>query len=153
MVSCSLRWSRIEFGFVSCCHCVAVLSVLQTHVATWLSSVLLAGVCASLCRYLWCRIQTFFRFEKGSFHASKPMLFIAQEFARIGYLGRVVETEPPRLTYLSEFLIVLEMRVLSERSGEEPVRLALWPDSLNRSDSCRLRRYLRFELRSSLRDI
>ncbi len=151
MVNCRLRWSAIEIVFVSCCHGVAHACVLKDLRPVWLGLLFSTAVVVSHCRYFLERFETFYRLEGWRFAARSPVLFIAEEFARVDYRGRLVEAELPGLIYLSEFLIVLELRALSELADADSMRLVLWPDSLTRSEDCRLRRYLRFELRSSLR--
>lgn len=150
MINCTLRWSRYEFVFISGCHLVAATSALQAGLGVWLGAAATAVVVASFLGYLRERLTTFYRFESNGVAGLQPTLFIAQEFVRIGYRGRVIETELPVVKYLSEFLIVL--RLLPVNGGGEFIDLVLWPDSVRRSEERRLRRYLRFELPGSLRD-
>ena len=150
MVSCSLRWSRIEFGFISSCHLVAVLSVLQADLRLWLDVVLIAGVLGSFLVYLRDRLQTFYTQGQGRLVPAQPKLLLAQQFARLDYRGRVHETELPSVTYLSEFLVVLSLRSSVSAASASRFYLVLWPDTLRRAEDRRLRRYLRFELPENL---
>lgn len=150
MIDCTLRWSRYELVFVGGCHLAAAVAALQAGLGVWLGAAMTAVVVSSLLGYLRERMETFFRFGDNGVAALQPTLFIAQEFVRIGYRGRVIEAELPVVRYLSEFLIVL--RLLPVNGGGEFIDLVLWPDSMRRSEERRLRRYLRFESARGLRD-
>ncbi len=152
MVSCSLRWSRIEFAFISTCHLVALLSVFQAEARLWLNLLLTAAVLASFSLYLRDRLQTFYRLGQGSVAPAQPKLLLARQFTRLDYRGRVYETAPPSVTYFSEFLLVLRLRGGVSEASTNTVHLVLWPDSLTPAEDRRLRRYLRFELPQNLQD-
>ncbi len=54
------------------------------------------------------------------------------------------------MIYFSEFLLVLIFRPEAEKGTARVVHLVLWPDSLERIEDRRLRRYLRFDLPTGL---
>ena len=54
------------------------------------------------------------------------------------------------MIYFSEFLLVLIFRPEAEKGAARVVHLVLWPDSLERIEDRRLRRYLRFDLPTGL---
>ena len=152
MVNCKLRWSRIEFGFISSCHLVAVASVLQADARLWLDIALVAAVLTSFLLYLRDRFQTFCQLRQGRLVPLQPSLLLAQQFARIDYRGRVHETAQPSVVYLTEFLVVLSLRGSISAASTTRIQLVLWPDSLPPAEDRRLRRYLRFELPQNLYD-
>lgn len=145
MITCTLRWSRIEFAFLTCCHLVAAMSLWQASVLLALKVLASGWLAWSFQRYLRDRIQTFY----GGAVAGAARLMLAPQFARIDYRGRLLEMRPPRLRYLSEFLLVLSFRAAGSET-KQSLALVLWPDSLQSSDDRRLRRYLRFDLRAGM---
>lgn len=142
----------MEAVFISSSHLVASVSVLQSGAWLWLLIIMLAGVLLSFLAYLRDRHSTFAMFNGRGSIAGSPALMLGPQFARIDYRGRVYETAPPRVIYMSEFLIVLNMRRSQKVGSPKSIPLVLWPDSLLRAEEARLRRYLRFELPENLDD-
>ncbi|MEX0962557.1 MAG: protein YgfX [Pseudohongiellaceae bacterium] len=151
MVVCRLRWSLIELAFNASCHLMAMVAVLQAGLLLSIEVVLIASLLLSFLLYLCERSQTYFRLSRASLLSRKPKLQLAQDFARIDYRGDLYETSLPVVIYNSEFLLVLQLRNAGG-GAVNTIPLVLWPDSLDRGEDRRLRRYLRFELGSDLHE-
>lgn len=150
MLICSLRWSRWEFCFVSACHLTAVISALLAEVLIALEFAVAVAVLVSYLLYLRDRFRTFTVQVRGIWQRAKPELIIGEQSASLSHLGKSWEMQLPSVIYFSEFLLVLSFRPEAENGSAGAIRLVLWPDSLARSEDRRLRRYLRFDLPSSL---
>jgi hypothetical protein len=150
MVKCSLRWSRCELVFVSACHLTAAISALLADVLASLEFAIAGAVLLSYLVYLRDRFRTFCGQRKGGWQRVKPELIIGEQSASLGYLGKSWEMQLPSVIYFSEFLLVLSFRPEARKGSARAIHLVLWPDSLARSEDRRLRRYLRFDLPSSL---
>ena len=150
MVKCGLRWSGVELGFVSACHLTAAISALLADVLVWLELAIAIAVLVSYLLYLRDRFQTFTVRRRGIWQRVKPELIIGQQSASLCHLGKLREMQLPSVIYFSEFLLVLSFRPEAEEGSAGAIHLVLWPDSLVRSEARRLRRYLRFDLPSSL---
>ena len=133
-------------------HLVAALSTLFANLLIWLEFSIAAAVFVSYLLYLRDRFRTFAVLGQGGWRCTKPKLIIAEQFARLNHLGQVWEMQLPDVVYFSEFLLVLSFRPETEAgTGKaDMIHLVLWPDSLSRSEDRRLRRYLRFDLATSL---
>lgn len=152
MLICSLRWSRWELCFVSACHLMAAISVLHAELLIALQSAVTVAVLVSYLLYLRDRLRTFTVQVRGIWQRAKPELVIGEQSASLSHLGKLWEMQLPSVIYCSEFLLVLNFRPEAEKGLASAIRLVLWPDSLARSEDRRLRRYLRFDLPSSLLD-
>tara|TARA_B110000858_G_C17803303_1_gene476437 strand:+ start:3752 stop:4213 length:462 start_codon:yes stop_codon:yes gene_type:complete len=152
MLKCSLRWSRWELCFVSACHLAAALSALLAGMLMWLELTIATAVLVSYLLYLQDRFRSFTVQRQGSWQRAKPELTIGEQSASLSHLGKVWEMQLPSVIYFSEFLLVLSFRPEAEQGSTRVVHLPLWPDSLSRSEDRRLRRYLRFDLATSLLD-
>ena len=150
MVICSLRWSRWELFFVSACHLTAAISALLGDVLVLLEVAIVIAVLVSYLVYLRDQVRTFTVRRQGIRQRTKPELIIGEQSASLSYLGKLWEMQLPSVTYFSEFLLVLSFRPETEKEAAKVVHLVLWPDSLERSEDRRLRRYLRFDLPDSL---
>ncbi|PCI76024.1 MAG: hypothetical protein COB20_11550 [SAR86 cluster bacterium] len=100
--------------------------------------------------YLRDRIRTFCVQRRGRWQRVKPELVIGEQSCRLSHLGKLWEMQLPSVIYFSEFLLVLSFRPEAENDLARVIHLVLWPDSLARIEDRRLRRYLRFDLPSSL---
>ncbi|MBL4582568.1 MAG: hypothetical protein JKY29_12185 [Gammaproteobacteria bacterium] len=150
MIKCKLRWSLFELGFVSACHLMAAISVLLAELLIGLELAIVIAVLVSYLVYLRDQFQMFIVPRRGTWQRLKPELIIGQQSARLSRFGKLREMQLPRVVYFSEFLLVLSFHPESERGSTRAVHLVLWPDSLERSEAARLRRYLRFDLPSGL---
>ena len=150
MVSCNLRWSRWELCFVSVCHLMAAISVVQAEVLRALEFSLIVAVLVSYLLHLHARIRCFCVRNSGVWRRASPQLLIGEQSARLDWRGETREVQLPRVVYCSEFLLVLSFRPEPGGGAVGALRIALWPDSLARSENRRLRRYLRFDLPANL---
>tara|TARA_B110000881_G_C18339610_1_gene395831 strand:+ start:79 stop:522 length:444 start_codon:yes stop_codon:yes gene_type:complete len=88
--------------------------------------------------------------QAGHLATSKTELIIGEQSASLSHLGKLWEIQLSRVIYFSEFLLVLIFRPEAEKGTARVVHLVLWPDSLERIEDRRLRRYLRFDLLTGL---
>jgi len=135
---------------VSACHLTAAISALLADVLVSLEIAIVSAVIVGYLAYLRDQLRTFTVCRRGIRQRAKPELIIGEQSARLNHLGKLWEMHLPSVTYFSEFLLVLSFRSEAERGAVKVVHLVLWPDSLERSEDRRLRRYLRFDLPSSL---
>ncbi len=154
MLCFELHCSRIELGFVSTCHLCALLSVAYSDLIMLLSLMLASAVTTNYIKYLRVLYKTFVRPISGSIEISPAILSIGQDSAQLRQRGGLVTTELPRVSYWSEYLLVLHLRAEQDYSTDgsaipkrsrKAMKLVLWPDSLSRADNKKLRRYLRFD--------
>jgi hypothetical protein len=150
MVKCSLRWSCWELCFVSAYHLTAAISAVLANVLVSLELAVALAVLVSYLLYLRDRFRTFSVRRRGVWQWVKPELIIGEQSASLSHLGKVWEMQLPSVVYFSEFLLVLNFRPEAEKGSARAIHLVLWPDSLARSEDRRLRRYLRFDLPTSL---
>lgn len=146
MVKCSLRWSRWELCFVSCCHLTAAITALLADLLVALEVATASVVFVSYLLYLRDRFHTYYEQRQGRWQQANPELIIGGQSARLSRYGKVGEMQLPRVIYLSEFLMVLSFRPEAEKDLARAMHLVLWPDSLVGKEERRLRRYLRFDL-------
>jgi hypothetical protein len=149
-----LRCSRIELVFVSGCHLSALISALLADIPVALRGLLAIAVVASYIHYLRGVFLTFFRRDNNVIGFVPAFLVIGQQSAQVPEYGKVVETELPKISYFSEYLLLLSFspvhagrtgRVGVTRFWGKVVKVVIWPDSLSRNDNRSLRRYLRFD--------
>ena len=150
MVKCSLRWSRWELYFVSACHLTAAISAVLADLLVFLEFTAAIAVLISFLIYLRDRFRTFTVRRQGIRQWAIPELIIGEQSASLSHLGKLWEMQLPSVIYFSEFMLVLSFRPEAEEGSARAIHLVLWPDSLARREDRRLRRYLRFDLPSSL---
>lgn len=149
-----LRCSRIELAFVSGCHLSALISTLSTDIPVVLKELLALFVVANYIHYIRGVFLTFFRRDENVAGFVPVFLVIGQQSAQVPECGKVVETELPRTSYFSEYLLLLSFSpapvgLRSEagvaRFWSKAIKITIWPDSLSCNDNRSLRRYLRFD--------
>lgn len=150
MLKCRLRWSRWELCFVTACHLTAAASVLLADVWVLLEFAIAGAVLMSYLFYLRDRFRTFTVKRQGVWQRRNPELIIGEQSASLSHLGKLWEMQLPSTVYFSEFLLVLSFRPEVEKGSTGAVHLVLWPDSLECREDKRLRRYLCFDLPTSL---
>jgi len=170
MLSLNIKTSIIEFGVVGCCHMVALIALFHVDLGGLLQLGVLLPVAVvvmySMLRYCLSvsSIGSVNTMRKPWFAPGGRRLIIGQEqtFLVTAESERVLAL--PSISFHSEFLIILKfssylppseclgksswcskLAALFRFSEERGLRIAIWPDSLSRADSCQLRRYLRFD--------
>lgn len=149
MINCQLCWSRYELAFICVSHFTAALAVFQSNAPILLQVPVLLLVIASGAVYFWERIETYRGVGREN-SGGDAQLMLGSEFARLDHRGYSLELSLPRLVYCSEFLLVLRFVQELQEGQSRSLYLTVWPDSMGRSDLCRLRRYLRFDLSAVL---
>jgi len=88
--------------------------------------------------------------DYGKYSAHRPCYCsISNQAVLLWSEHDVLRCGPPRLIYLSEYLVLVEFETESatrHRLFRRKQRLILFADALARADFCRLQRFLRFEL-------
>lgn len=135
---------------MSAYHLTAAISAVLANVLVSLELAVALAVLVSYLLYLRDRFRTFSVRRRGVWQWVKPELIIGEQSASLSHLGKVWEMQLPSVVYFSEFLLVLNFRPEAEKGSARAIHLVLWPDSLARSEDRRLRRYLRFDLPTSL---
>lgn len=128
-----LRNSRVEFLFDTVIHAAALLALKYIDAPIIILAATALLVTFSLIYLIRNRIgECDARIEEVSIGNSTWELLIA---------GCRVETLPPDIRFFSEFFMVLVFRDMQGCN----YRLLLFPDSLQREELLRFRKYLRFE--------
>lgn len=135
---------------MSACHLTAAISTLLADALLSLEIAIAIAVLVSYLIYLRDQLRTFTVRRRGIWQRAKTELIIGEQSASLSHLGKLWEMQLPSVIYFSEFLLVLSFRPEAEKRAARVVHLVLWPDSLARSEDRRLRRYLRFDLPTSL---
>lgn len=144
MLNLQIKLSRIEIGFLLCCHFSALLGLTVTELPSLLLISLAISILLSVMRLL------LNNFGKNSRQLSHISIGQQSSVLRRGQDQAEEDGEEwglPVLEFSSEFLIVLRFVDQSPqgRVGHETLRVLLLPDSLSEAEDRRLRRYIKFE--------
>lgn len=138
-MSVDIRFSPMTLGLVALLHLLAAAASLCLQLPGELIALLLLAVSRSALRLVR---------EYGPHSCERiTRIRLSQQLALVDTEGDTLRCDLPRLLFLSEFLTVLEF-VEQPLFGKLPAKssrkILLLPDTLSRSDYCRLQRYLRF---------
>lgn len=157
-----LQPSRIELGVVSSCHFFALIALFMIELDIALRVIVALLIAGSMLAYVlqatnegvrgwsgkgWREVARHLQFRPGL------SIMLGQQHGVLYFATQEITVHLPHIQYYSEFLIVLRFEPElvpvvsqgSQRWRRTFICVAIWPDSLNRADIRRLRRYLRFD--------
>ncbi|MDA1370495.1 MAG: hypothetical protein O2971_07015 [Proteobacteria bacterium] len=133
MLNLAIKFSRLEFAFATLCHVLALFALTLIDLPVTALGLMVLPITTSL-------IQQCYQALPGSDSRVRSLLLRSEDCV-LRYAGEELCASLPGIKYYSEFVLVLEFRVID---STHVIRLNLLPDSLSPEDDRRLRRYLRF---------